>query len=60
MLAIDPNLFTRLMLLPDAARSDLLEFIGATPVADAQLAAMIEGLSKHPEAPRKSPLRGRN
>jgi hypothetical protein len=30
------------MRLPDSARADLLEFLGATPVADAQLADMIE------------------
>lgn len=30
------------MRLPDAARGDLLEFLGATPVGDAQLAEMIE------------------
>ncbi len=39
---IDPSLFTRLMRLPDAARGDLLEFLGATAVGDAQLAEMIE------------------
>jgi hypothetical protein len=34
------------MRLPDAARADLLEFVGATPIADAHLADMIETVSK--------------
>jgi|GEM_PF-2096821 len=46
---IDPNLFTRLMRLPDAARGDLLEFLGATPVGDAQLAEMIERVATRVE-----------
>lgn len=33
------------MRLPDSARADILEFLGATPVADAQLAAMIDGIA---------------
>ena len=45
MRMIDPSLFTRLMRLPDAARVDLLEFVGATPVGDAQLAEMIERMA---------------
>lgn len=54
---IDPSLFTRLMRLPDAARGDLLEFLGATPVGDAQLAEMIERFAARVEAERR-PMRG--
>jgi hypothetical protein len=32
------------MRLPEAARTDLLEFLGATPIADAQLSAVIDGI----------------
>ena len=46
MRTIDPNLFTRLMRLPDAIRIDLLEFLGASPVADIQLSDLIERMSK--------------
>jgi len=42
------------MKLPDAARTDLLEFIGATPVADAQLSEIIDNFSI-----KKSPERGK-
>lgn len=45
MRTIDPNLFTRLMRLPDAARVDLLEFLGASPIADIQLSDLIEKIS---------------
>lgn len=45
MRTINPGLFARLMRLPDAARTDLLEFVGATPVADAQLSHMIDAIS---------------
>ena len=45
MRTINPGLFARLMCLPESARADLLEFIGATPVADAQLAAMIDSFA---------------
>jgi hypothetical protein len=34
------------MRLPDAARTDLLEFLGATPLADAQLSAVIDGITE--------------
>ncbi|MCB2092837.1 MAG: hypothetical protein H6901_07405 [Rhodobacteraceae bacterium] len=54
MFTINPGLFTRLMKLPDAARTDLLEFIGATPVADAQLSEIIDNFSI-----KKSPERGK-
>lgn len=56
MRMIDPGLFTRLMRLPDAARGDLLEFLGATPVGDAQLSEMIERLTARIE-PERRPLR---
>ncbi|WP_212523668.1 hypothetical protein [Actibacterium sp. MT2.3-13A] len=41
MKAIHPNLFTQVMKFPDSVRADLLEFLGATPVEDAQLKQMI-------------------
>ena len=41
MNTIDPMQFAKLMLLPDQARLDLLEFLGATPVADEQLDTLI-------------------
>lgn len=56
MIPIDPHLFTRLMCLPPHRRMDLLEFIGATPLADLQLEALIEmmsapqGVDGHPSA----------
>lgn len=43
---INPGLFARVMRLPDSARTDLLEFLGATPVADAQLSHMIDGIAE--------------
>jgi hypothetical protein len=43
---INPGLFAKLMRLPDTARTDLLEFLGATPVADAQLSAMIDDMAE--------------
>ena len=45
MRSIDPNLFTRLMRLPDAIRVDLLEFLGSSPIADIQLSDLIEKIS---------------
>lgn len=33
------------MRLPEHARTDLLEFLGATPIADAQLSVMIEDIA---------------
>lgn len=44
---IHPNLFTQVMQFPDNVRSDLLEFLGATPVGDAQLKHMIADISAH-------------
>ena len=55
VLMIDPSLFTRLMRLPDAARCDLLEFIGATPVANTELSQMIDTLSKAGDKLCRSP-----
>lgn len=46
MRTINPGLFARLMRLPDAARTDLLEFLGATPIADAQLSAVINSVAE--------------
>lgn len=46
MRRINPGLFARLMRLPDAARNDLLEFLGATPIADAQLSAVIDSVAE--------------
>lgn len=45
MQSIHPNLFTELMLLPMSLRRDLLEFIGGTPVEDAQLRQILADLS---------------
>ena len=59
MRPIHPNLFARLMRLPEHARTDLLEFLGATPIADAQLSVMIEDIAGKVErgwrAPRYEP-----
>ncbi len=52
MRPIDPSLFTRLMRLPDAVRVDLLEFWGATPIADIQLSDLIEKISSQIEQDR--------
>lgn len=46
MRTINPGLFARLMRLPEAARTDLLEFLGATPLADAQLSAVIDSIAE--------------
>lgn len=46
MRTINPGLFARLMRLPEAARTDLLEFLGATPIGDAQLSAVIDGIAE--------------
>lgn len=44
MKAIDPDLFAKLMALPDGERLDLLEFLGATPVGEDQLTRMIDDI----------------
>lgn len=54
MRTINPGLFARLMRLPDSARADLLEFVGATPVADAQLSGMIDALAEKLSVDRRS------
>lgn len=51
---INPGLFARLMRLPDSARTDLLEFVGATPVADAQLSHMIDMIAEKLRTERRS------
>jgi len=38
---IRPEQFARIMSLPQAARADLLEFLGATPVSDSQIDSLI-------------------
>lgn len=53
MRTINPGLFARLMRLPDFARADLLEFLGATPLADAQLSAMIDDFAEKLRAERQ-------
>lgn len=60
MKAIHPNLFTQVMQFPDSVRTDLLEFLGATPVEDAQLKQMIADvaarLDESPQARRDQRL----
>jgi hypothetical protein len=41
MRAIQPEHFARIMRLPQAERADLLEFLGATPVGERQIDALI-------------------
>jgi hypothetical protein len=49
---ISPGLFARVMALPDAAREDLLEFMGGSPVDDTCLAALIDEISERIETDR--------
>jgi hypothetical protein len=42
------------MRLPDAARADILEFIGATPVAEAHLSDMIDALAERFNTDRRT------
>jgi len=42
------------MRLPDSARTDLLEFVGATPVADAQLSHMIDTIAEKLRSERRA------
>lgn len=42
------------MRLPESARADLLEFVGATPVADSQLSGMIDAIAEKLSADRRS------
>ena len=59
MKAIHPNLFTQVMQFPDSVRADLLEFLGATPVEDAQLKQMIADVSARLNESPQSPLEHR-
>jgi len=52
MKAIDPDLFAKLMSLPDGVRLDLLEFLGATPVGEEQLTHMIDEIEDSIRAKR--------
>ncbi|MDF1871870.1 hypothetical protein [Vannielia sp.] len=45
MLKIKPETFAQLMQLPVVQRSDLLEFIGSTPVADRVVLQIIEKMA---------------
>ncbi|MGB8622669.1 MAG: hypothetical protein WCD16_07610 [Paracoccaceae bacterium] len=51
---IHPNLFNQVMRLPAGVRTDILEFIGATPVGDAQLKQMIADVTQRLEDMGKS------
>lgn len=54
---ISPGLFARVMALPDAAREDLLEFMGGSPVDDTCLEALIDDISariEHERSQRKA------
>ena len=42
---LKPALFTRIMALPELERSDLLEYLGATPVSPAQVDRLIARVS---------------
>ncbi|WP_318338621.1 hypothetical protein [Defluviimonas sp. D31] len=42
------------MRLPETARADLLEFLGATPIADAQLSSMIDIVAEKVGTDRRS------
>lgn len=57
---INPGLFAKLMRLPDSARADLLEFLGATPVADAQLSVMIDDVVESLRSDRRAARLGSN
>ena len=46
MRPIDPDQFARIMSLPEGERVDLLEFLGATPVANAQIERLIVEVSR--------------
>jgi len=50
---IDPDLFAKLMSLPDGVRLDLLEFLGATPVGQEQLDSMIDEIESSIQHKRK-------
>lgn len=46
MREIHPSLFTQVMRFPQNVRSEMLEFLGATPVDDAQLQRIIADVSR--------------
>ena len=52
MRSINPRLFASLMRLPEHARADLLEYIGATPVEESDLCAVIDSFAKGSAAER--------
>lgn len=60
MNTIDPDLFAKLMSLPDGVRLDLLEFLGATPVGEEQLNTMIDDIENSIEQRRKARTTGLN
>jgi len=43
---INPDLFARLMGLAHPARRDLLEFMGETPIEEAELARLIDEMAQ--------------
>ncbi len=47
MKPIHPNLFAQVMRLPAGIRGDILEFLGATPVDDAQIRRIIADAVEH-------------
>jgi len=57
---IDPDLFAKLMSLPDGVRMDLLEFLGATPVGQEQLNTMIDDIEASILQKRQSRATGPN
>ncbi len=60
MRPIHPEQFARIMRLPQAARADLLEFLGATPVGDRQIDSLIvEARQMHKRAQSKAAQEGR-
>ena len=54
--AMDSDLYARLMLLPGGARLDLLEFLGATPIEEAEIEKLIDDLSNSIAAKRRKRL----
>ncbi len=60
MRTINPGLFARLMRLPDHARTDILEFIGATPVAEAHLSDVIDSFANRLNSDRRGVLADAN
>jgi hypothetical protein len=42
------------MLLPDHARADVLEFVGATPVTETLLSDVIDSFAKRPFSERRA------